>query len=1126
VKKLSQDELRRICFCCGFANPPAHTFCGKCGAQLSAETADATVPSFQAVTAFASPQAYTPKHLAEKILTSRAALEGERKQVTVLFADLKGSTELIVDRDPEEADQLLNPVLDRMIEGVHRYEGTVTRVMGDGIMALFGAPLAHEDHAIRACSAALAMQAAIRHYNQEIHHGLASAMQIRVGLNSGEVVVRTIGNDLYMEYTAVGQTAHVAARMEQLAEPGTILMSEATHRLAEDYVDSTFVGEREVKGLAAPQPVYCLEEVKPGGARFDAALRRGLTPFVGRQRELQILEQCCHRATQGALGVVHLVGEAGIGKSRLVHEFLQRLEASRIFFLQGRCTARETAAPFVPFVEVVRALFQLVEREDKREITRKLRQGIESLGLRAEQTLPFLLNLLGLDPGADALRGLDGAIIGARTRDILQELLRKQCQRSPVVLVIDDLHWTDTASEELLQGVIQNEMQLPLLILCAYRSPYRPPWGGHANVTELRLDPLSDEDSLELVQRRLGTEHLPRDLTRVVGENAEGNPLFAEEITRYLQETGSLSYREQNVSFSLDQDVLSLPVTIQGLVLARVDRLTDGPRAVLQIASVIGRRFSAALLRKVSRLNSSMLSQHLRNLEAHELIFRQDGESLEDYRFKHSLIQTAVYETLLTTRRDVVHQEVGEAIEGLYPDQLGEWAEVLAYHYSHTARVEKAACYLVWSGEKSLRVYSLEEAHRFYSQAVDLLEAVPGFTADQFLPNALLGWVRVYYYRKDFKAIIDLVERYRSRVQALGDRHRFSLLLSWLGFSHAFAARYHVAKPLLEEALALGEAAGDEECIGYASMALMYAYTSWVRREDRPSDIVDRLGNRSLEIAESLGDVYLASKCLTCLGIHRIMNGRFNEARDFASKVVELGRGASDPRTVAMGLWLSGFVDVYDERYEEAIENAERALEISPDPLDRLTALGCKGVALTLMGQSHEGLAILQQVRHQMVEADYVIPLLAIDFAYGAAMVLTGQMRTGIRWIENCIERFEQLGNDTQPGVGHMILGEIYLQMVLREQKVPLRVVLKNLGFILCTRPSRKARSHLEEAIARARELKMPGFLARSLLDLGRLCKAKKLQEEFRAYLEEARQIAEPLESPILSEKIQRALEH
>ena len=1050
---------------------------------------------------------YLPPQLSEKILAARGRLDGERKQVTVLFADMKGYTPLAEALGEEGAYQLMEQVYAEMIPPVHDYEGTVQELTGDGILALFGAPVAIEDAPVRACRAALEIQSRMRALGAKLQAERGVRPQVRIGIHTGPVVVGTVGADLKMEFKAVGDTVNLAARLESMAEPGTILISEATGRLVEGYVESSFLGEREVKGKAEAQRVYRLERLKPGAVRFDASLRRGLTPLVGRRREVEALERCYHEARGGTVRVVNLVGEAGLGKSRLLHELRQQIEHDQVFLLQGHCTAYGRSTSFLPLIQVVRGAFRLGEQEGREEIARKLERGLELLGMSAEVTVPFVLNLLGHDPGPTAFQGLDGEIVGARTREILHEFLRARCKFSPVMLVVDDLHWTDTASEELLLRVVQTEERLPLLVLCAYRPDYRPPWADHPRVVELRIEPLAEEACLQLVQRQLGIETLSAELARLIVDTAAGNPLFAEELARYLAESGSAPAR--GVPSHPSGGALALPGTVQDLVMARVDRLGEGPRALLQVASVIGRRFPVELVQVVAGVNGH-LPDYLHALEAQELIVRQEQDGREEYHFKHALVQDAVYESLLTPRREEIHQRAAEAIERIYADRLGEWTELLAHHWSRTSRNDKAVRYLARAGEKSLRVYSLEEAHKRFREVLERLERFPGCADESFLAELLLSWARVYYYQKDFKGLIALVERYLPRIEALGENRHLSLLLFWLGFSHCFGARFEIAKSLIERALAIGEALRDDECIGYACLGLMWVHLYSSRGQ--PADIVERLGARALEIAGRSGDVYLGSKCYLCLVLHNLQRGRPNEARNASQRLLDLGRGAGDPRTIAMGLYTAAFVNGLDERYEEAIEEAEESLRISPDMLDRLTARQAKGMALALMGQSGEGLGILQDVRRELVAGDLLITLTGLDIPCGAAMALTGEIAAGVRWIEEAMQRFSGWGSDSWVVFGHMILGEIYLQMALGEKKPPLGVIVKNLVFLLRTLPvaRRKARYHLAETIRLSRQLDLPYFVARALLDLSVLSKANKRFDEARTYLEEALTIAEP----------------
>ncbi len=472
--------LARTCASCGHALSPMAKFCSECAHPTG------LVPQAPAASRFAAPDAYTPRHLAERILRSRAALEGERKQVTVLFADLKGSMELLADRDPEEARQLLDPVLERMMEAVHRYEGTVNQVMGDGIMALFGAPLAHEDHAVRACYAALDLQAAVRRYAQEARRTFGVEPQVRVGLNSGEVVVRAIGSDLRMDYTAVGQTTHLAARMEQLAAPGSIRLTANTLRLAEGYVEVQPLGPVPVKGLEGPVDVFDLERADPLRSRLHVASVRGLTRFVGRDQEMQRLHHALGRAAAGEGQIVGIVGEPGVGKSRLVWEISHSHRTGGWRILQARSVSYGRATPYLPIIDLLKGYFQVEDRDDPRKIREKVMGRLLALDRSMEPTVAPLLSLMDVPVEDAEWQGLNPPERRRRTLEAVKHLLLRESLLQPLLVVFEDLHWVDTETQAFLDGLVDSVPKASLLLLVAYRPEHQHGWGGKTYYSQLR----------------------------------------------------------------------------------------------------------------------------------------------------------------------------------------------------------------------------------------------------------------------------------------------------------------------------------------------------------------------------------------------------------------------------------------------------------------------------------------------------------------------------------------------------------------------------------------------------------------------------------------------------------------
>jgi class 3 adenylate cyclase len=583
--------LARVCTNCGAPLSVTAKFCSECahpagrGAQAAAQR-------------FGAPEVYTPKHLVEKILTSKGALEGERKQVTVLFADVKGSMELLADRDPEEVGKLLDPVRQHMMEAVHRYEGTVNQVMGDGIMALFGAPLAHEDHAVRACYAALRMQEALRRYADDARRAHGVEVQIRVGLNSGEVVVRTVGGDLRMDYTAVGQTTNLAARMEQLALPGTVRLTAETVRLAEGYVEVRSLGPIPVKGL--PEPIELFELTGAGTARtrLQAAALRGLTRFVGRDAEIESLRRALGHAAAGRGQVVAIVGEAGVGKSRLTHEFTHSHRVQGWLLLEASSVSHGQAMSYLSVIDLLKSYFKIGERDDHREMRAKVLGRVLGLDRALEPLLLALLALLDVPIEDGAWESLDPTQRRQRTLDAVKRLLLRESQVQPLLLVFEDLHWIDGETQALLDSLAASLGSARLVLLVTYRPGYEHRWGSLTAYSQLRLDALPAESAADLLAALLGADPGLAPLTQMLVKR--GNPFFLEETVRTLVETGALAGERGAYRLTRPVETLQVPATVQTILAARIDRLPPEEKRLLQAASVIGKDVPYALLTAIA----------------------------------------------------------------------------------------------------------------------------------------------------------------------------------------------------------------------------------------------------------------------------------------------------------------------------------------------------------------------------------------------------------------------------------------------------------------------------------------------------------------------------------------------
>ena len=671
------------------------------------------------------PLAHAQTALAEQSHTARAALEGERKQVTVLFADITDSLALIRTLDPEAAQQLLDPALQRMMDAIHHYAGTVNQVLGDGLMALFGAPLAHEDHALRACYAALAMQAALREYATEVHRTHGVALQIRVGLNSGEVVVRALRNDVQLEYSAVGPTTHLAARMEQVAAPGTIVLTVATGRLVEGLVRLKTLGPVPVKGLPEPLDVSELLGVSALQGRFQAAVARGLTRLVGREAALASVHQALERAAAGQGQVVAVLGEAGMGKSRLVHECLQQLDPQGWQVLTSAALSYTQATPYFPVVTLLKQYFHLDDGMALPRIQATLTAQVQALDARLQDAVPALLALLDALPADEPFWQLDPVQRRVRILDALKRLLVRLSQTQPVALVVEDLHWLDTETQTWLDRLVDSLPAVPLLLLVNYRPTYQHGWGSKTYYTQLRLDPLPPASITALVQESLGDDASLAPLIPLLIAHTEGNPFFLEESLRALIETHALVGTPGAYRLVQTLPTLPVPATVQAVLAARIDRLPPDDKRLLQTAAVIGMDVPLPVLHAVLALPEVGVQAGLAALQAAEFLYETQLFPDVIYTFKHALTRQVAVESVLHRTRHELHRQIADVLETQFASTVETQPERLAHHYTEAGLGAQAVPYWQRAGQRAMDRSAPVEAVSHLSRGLEVLATLP-----------------------------------------------------------------------------------------------------------------------------------------------------------------------------------------------------------------------------------------------------------------------------------------------------------------------------------------------------------------------------------------------------------------
>jgi class 3 adenylate cyclase/tetratricopeptide (TPR) repeat protein len=711
-------KLELTCPQCGKKNPSGSKFCNECSQALS-EPPRPSPPS--AGFDQSAPKSYTPKHLAEKILTTRTALEGERKLVTVLFVDVARFTALSEKLEPEEVHRIMEGCLKILMDEIHRYEGTINQFTGDGVMALFGAPLAHEDHAQRACRAALAIQKGLVAYEEKIRKDFGQEFRMRIGLNSGPVVVGAIGDDLHMDYTAIGDTINLASRVQTAATPGEVWLSHITQDLIQNYFENEPKGEVFLKGKGEPQKLYRLIVDRPEvRTRFEAGLARGVTELVGRRPEMESLRAAFDRAKNGEAQVMDVVGEAGVGKSRLIYEFHKAVDLEALF-LSGVCLQYGRNINFLAVRDVVREAFNL--KEGMVEGTVKDRIDSQAAG-QLRQFLPFYHHLLSLTVTDSHFNSLspEGRKFG--TFEAVKNFLLNLSQQKPLVVFLEDVHWMDKLSEEFFTYLSRCLHGYPVMMLSAYRPEVTPPWAQGALYQKLGLETLGRNASIRLVINLLGGLKLAPALEGKIAEKAGGNPFFMEEIVRELLERGDLVREENQYVCRRPLDQIEIPSTIQGVIAARMDRLSEDLKRTTQVASVIGRDFAFKILQSVMKLGEE-LRGHLTNLVGLELLYEKALYPELEYIFKHSLTQNVAYESLLKQRRREIHGRIARAIEELYAEKLEPHYETLAHHYELSGEIQPTLKYLILAGEKSYQNMAIQSSDEFFTKAIQIGESHP-----------------------------------------------------------------------------------------------------------------------------------------------------------------------------------------------------------------------------------------------------------------------------------------------------------------------------------------------------------------------------------------------------------------
>jgi class 3 adenylate cyclase/tetratricopeptide (TPR) repeat protein len=967
-------SLGNSCPKCGAENPESKKFCGDCGTALTAGFG--TTPGNES-----RPRSETVSllNVADRLETA-AVPEGERKTVTALFADIKGSTELMAELDPEAARAIIDPALNLMIDAVHRYDGYIVQSTGDGIFALFGAPVAHEDHPQRALYAALRMQEELRRYSARLREGGNLAIEARVGLNTGEVVVRSITTgEGHTEYTPIGHTANLASRMQALAPTGSIAATETTEKLCAGYFSFKALGPTRVKGVSEPVNVFEVTGLGPLRTRLQRATGRGLTKFVGREREMEALKHAAEQAKAGRGQIVAAMAEAGIGKSRLLYEFKAIAQAGWMV-LETFSVSHGKASAYLPVIDLLRNYFRIAGEDDERTRREKVAGRIAILDRALEDTLPYFYSLLGIVEGADPMAQMDGQIKKKRTLDAIKRIVLRESLNQPLMVIFEDLHWMDAESQALLNLLADSIANAHVLMLVNYRPEYRHDWGNKTYYTQIRLNPLGKESAEEMLTVLLGETPELTSLKHLIVQKTEGNPFFMEELVQSLMDRGTL-VRDGLVKLTRPLDKLQIPSTVQAILAARIDRLPPDEKGLLQTLAVLGKEFGLSQLKAAAAKSDSELERMLSDLQLAEFIYEQPAAGDVEYTFKHALTQEVTYNSILVERRKQIHERAAQAIESLFASSLSDHYDDLARHYHRSGNAPKAVKYLHLAAQQAMNRSAYTEASDQLTAALELLRTQP-----------------------------DDPERDRTE---LGVRLSLAFCVT-LGVSGAFTAGATV--DLLERARGLCEKVGDDASLLGVLAALAFIYCNRPDRQKARAVCEELLG-----IAIRMDDPEKVGQARFWFGFSSLWEGNFSSALQEFDQVYRLAKGASSKPVVGFGGWRSDsrafaslalwFLGYPERATARSSESFAVAREIA-SPSDLTAAVIWAGGLNVLLREPKTARAHADEAR-RLAHEHGLTALLGASFSHGWALAHLGQLEEGLSEMLRC--RIELSGTPLVP---------------------------------------------------------------------------------------------------------------
>ncbi len=952
--------------------------------------------------------------------------DGERKTVTALFADIKGSMELMEDLDPEEARAIVDPALKLMIDAVNHFGGYIVQSTGDGIFALFGAPVAHEDHPQRALYAALRMQDEMRRFAERLRAEKGLNLQVRVGANVGEVVVRSIRTgERQAEYTPIGHSTSLASRLQTLANPGSIAISDSLRSLVEGYFTFKALGPARIKGSSELVNVHEVLGLGPLRTRLQRAAGRGLTKFVGREREIEALRHAARLAESGRGQLVAVIAEPGVGKSRLFHEFKLRSQSGWMV-VEAFSVSHGKASPYLPMIELLNGYFGIEPSDDRRKRREKVNGRLVTLDPALEDTRSSIFRLLGLVEDDDPLAEISQQTRRQRTLDSIKRIVLRESLNQPLMVIFEDLHWIDEETQAFLNVLAEGIANAPVLMLVNYRPEYTHQWGSKTYYAQLRLDPLSNESADEMLSSLLGGDAGLVPVKRLIAEKTEGNPLFIEEIVLNLFEDGALA-RNGEVKLTRPLATLRIPPTVQGILASRIDRLPPDQKDLLQTVAVIGTEFNVSVARAVSG-TSDDLNRMLNDLQLAEFIYEQPAAGDIEYAFKHALTHDVAYKSLLTERRRMLHERTAQAIEELFGEQLQDHLTELAHHFDLGGNIPKAVAYLSCSGQAAAEQGAHSEALGYFTRALELVpQLAECATRDrqELDLQMALSW-SFFVARGELPELEHALLRACELSERLGESSK--MMESFLVLAHYRRLNFGLARELAEKVIATAEQTRAPVMLAGAHFVLGLVELStgnFPQAREHMERAIDLSGTgptRNFVAYFAQGAAYVHPVVLLNLGY-------LSTALAKGLELLAAARESADPYWIATALFMDGLEYLMLRDTRMVAQRADEILSITTGfemPLNLIAAGYFRGWAMAAAGRGDDGIAEMRRsisdprLARAMGRAMMRVPLAETYVKYA-------RVEEGLDLVAEGLTTSEQTGQSAHDAELHRIKGELLM---------------------------------------------------------------------------------------------------